>query len=647
MAKPTETDFINAQLATDRIMLRKMFEDLRDRPQSKYFKNVIIKNRDWKEKTFLNTMPMNFPLEFLQKYPYDFEISFTTLGCNMLKCYQHKPNVTAPTLINGYVCACSEACFSVYKEFNEYLREKFKIKSINENNNALPFETFSIYDEAKGKNFCGIQLTSLKTYSIRPSSRWWNEENISARDYINKYRHKTLPIQLRELSGLVDAPPLTWNIPKQNVHFNHEYCRRFNKIYNKSEDYCYYNFLRKGANFLFGESFVNMFPDIESILIDGCAPFDHLYDSLIGDGGLKIDEGYTEKPISQDELEQRLYEDKSDRRTKDSRIIDNTSYSIKDTRTNIAMVINNVFTTILTEMAKDTAIEMSVTTVPAISARLMKSFSSAFLERALLLQHSSGLPMSVRLFSLTARAVINDLTVKLATKMLTFVSSAANVLFAITIVTLIPDILLSYYNVGGFNNEITREQLNIRRKMYLDNLLKSNIAQFRNTLDYVVLDDGDYASPVITPEFIYHLCLLNFLEKNPEQNITICYNALGPEEEREQVALEYIKWLKVNSVGQMIQYENTNTKDDDDKFIQTMIDNSKNNQSIHQRIINHMKKYNTDIYILCLASILLVISLILLLLRHPRSSCFWFYISLLLYFVWFSVFYPVFSKNNI
>ena len=152
---------------------------------------------------------------------------------------------------------------------------------------------------------------------------------------------------------------------------------------------------------------------------------------------------------------------------------------------------------------------------------------------------------------------------------------------------------------------------------------------------------------MITPEFIYHLCLLNFLEKNPEQNITICYNALGPEEEREQVALEYIKWLKVNSVGQMIQYENTNTKDDDDKFIQTMIDNSKNNQSIHQRIINHMKKYNTDIYILCLASILLVISLILLLLRHPRSSCFWFYISLLLYFVWFSVFYPVFSKNNI
>ena len=50
MSKPTETDFINAHLITDRILLRKLFEELRDRPQSKYFKNIVIKNVDWRKK---------------------------------------------------------------------------------------------------------------------------------------------------------------------------------------------------------------------------------------------------------------------------------------------------------------------------------------------------------------------------------------------------------------------------------------------------------------------------------------------------------------------------------------------------------------------------------------------------------------------
>ena len=132
MAKPTDVDFINAHLATDRIMLRKMFEELRDHRHSKYFKNVVIRNVEWKDKTFLHCMPPNMPEEFLKKYPYDFEVSYTTRGCNMLKCYRHKKGCSTPTLINNYVVGCGEACFSVYREFDRYLREKFQLNNFED-----------------------------------------------------------------------------------------------------------------------------------------------------------------------------------------------------------------------------------------------------------------------------------------------------------------------------------------------------------------------------------------------------------------------------------------------------------------------------------------------------------------------------------
>ena len=146
MSKPTETDFINAHVVTDQILLRKLFEELRDRPQSKYFKNIIIRNVNWVEKTFRhNSLPLNFPKEFLEKYPFDFEVSFTTLGCNMLKCYKHKKNPPhQPTLINNSIYACSEACVTIYKEFNDYLREKFNVKKKkkDDGDDDFPLETF-------------------------------------------------------------------------------------------------------------------------------------------------------------------------------------------------------------------------------------------------------------------------------------------------------------------------------------------------------------------------------------------------------------------------------------------------------------------------------------------------------------------------
>ena len=174
MSKPTETDFINAHLITDRILLRKLFEELRDRPQSKYFKNIVIKNVDWRKKTFRhNSFPLNFPTEFLKKYPFDFEASFTSLGCNMLKCYKHKKDCRQPTLINRSIYACSEACGAIYKEFNDYLREKFNIVKDKKSDKCddFPIETLSIYDKVKNENFCGLQLSAFKTFSILPAAR--------------------------------------------------------------------------------------------------------------------------------------------------------------------------------------------------------------------------------------------------------------------------------------------------------------------------------------------------------------------------------------------------------------------------------------------------------------------------------------------
>ena len=695
MAKPTDVDFINAHLATDRIMLRKMFEELRDHRHSKYFKNVVIRNVEWKDKTFLHCMPPNMPEEFLKKYPYDFEVSYTTRGCNMLKCYRHKKGCSTPTLINNYVEGCGEACFFVYQEFDKYLREKFQLnnedekdqvdRKHNEDNDPnkddddddddddiLPFETFSIHDETvrtdhtsninNNKNkahnkFCGIQLTSLKTYSILPSSRWWNDQNISVRDYVNKYQNEILPLQLRELSGLVDAPPLTWNVDKQNASFNVRYCRRFHKLYNSRSDECFETLERKGLKYLFGENFINMFPDIsvENIMKGDIVPFEHLYNALRRNG-LQIDRGFTEKPIPQEEFERRIFTDKSDRVTHRSRIIDKTSYSIKEKRRKTAITVNNVFADVLSDLGKNTAIEMSLTTLPTISARLLKYFSSTFLEKALILQqHASGLPASVRLFSLTARAVINDLTIKIATRMLTFISRVANVLFTLTIVTLIPDVILGYYNVGGFNNEISREHLTRLRQSYMDSLLKSNVARFGNTLNYIVLDDEGssiYASPLVSPEFVYHLCLLNFLKRNPDKNISICYNGLGPEQDREDIALEYIKHLKINSVGQIIRYKtsihdanvnniskNINTDDEEDNrvFIQSIYNRCQTSGYIESMIEN-----NIDVYTLIVVTILFMLSLFLFLFDSSSSYCYrLFYGGLIFYFVWFSLFRPV------
>ena len=282
-----------------------------------------------------------------------------------------------------------------------------------------------------------------------------------------------------------------------------------------------------------------MSPDLDDVILNGSIPFEHLKHYILGNG-LHINEGYVEEPISQLQLERNAYVDTPDRITENYRIVSSSSSSSSSSFQQKRAAIINIFTEFIEEVAKETGIEMSLTTLPNISARLLKHYSSKFLERVLAASASNNsLPLSIRLFSLTARLVISELTIKLATKLLTFISSAANVLFAVTIITVIPDIILSYYNIGGFNNEITRKQIDKRRKLTLDNLLKTNIKQFDNMLNYVIVDNGNYVSPIITPEFVYHLCLINFLKHNPDKAIDICHDGLGPEDDREDISQEY------------------------------------------------------------------------------------------------------------
>ena len=740
MAKPLESDFINAHLATSRVLMRKMFETLRDRPQSKYFKNIIIKDVAWSEKTFLSdSTPLNFPPKFLEKYPYDCEISFTSLGCNMLKCYNNDCNnnnnkslLFQPVLINDYILGGGEACLGIYKEFEDYLTEEFNLNMnnnnnddddkadkdnnnnndddddddgdngeekekekedepkeietpkrrrrrrrkrvcedgdygiddddliINKNTKPIPFETFSIFDSDKNCHYCGVQLTPLKTFSILPSSRWSDDNNMSAREYVEKYK-KTAPLQLRELAGLVDAPPLTWVKETQNVRFNKSYCTRFNKMYSSSDDVCYHHFIRTGFNYLFGENFINnAFPNLENMLINGSLPFEHLHD-LINGHGLDIDAGYEEKPVSQTEFEKRIHVDQPDVTTNRTSVI--PSY-LEKKRTVFATHVNNAFVDIVEQIAKDAAVEMSLTALPSVAARLLKHYSSKFLARALVVQHATSLPVSIRLFSLTARMAINQAALKLTIKMLTFISSAANILFAVTLVTILPDILLSYYNVGGFNNEITRKNLNERRKLTLQSILKHANEQYGDQLmNFVVLNNGEYVSPIISPEFIYNLCLLNFLERYPDKGADICHNGLANEDKYERVALDYIQNLEINILGQRIRYKKTKEmdKDDDDEdeedddkaFIHSIIkhnndnenEKNKNNYNFDKILSSFIIDYQIDAYILFFATLLLIITCcaLLLNLNYSPLACNLLYVSILFYLTWFTLFLPLFQ----
>ena len=664
---PTETDIIFSHLVTNRILLRRLFEELRDRPKSKYFKNVIITDIPWDP----NVFPKNFPIEFLKKYPSNFKISFTHLGCNMLKCYQPKDNNNNnnnnnnsindnnnnPILINNLYYANSEACIEIYKEFNSYLKEKFNLKlnddddDDDDNFQSFPLETFSIKDGKTDTNYCGVQLTPLKTFSLVPSSRWRGneEENLSLRDYIAKYK-KTNPIQLGELAGLVDAPPLTWNTEKQNASFNAKYCTRFNKAYDEENDECYFLHHRKALNFFFGESLVNQFPDFEDALKNWTLPMQHVYDYVLPNGSLSINKGYIEREINQQQLEDALYVDIPDMITNNVYIVnnnnndnnnDNDSTTISSQFNKIKRKMGSIIIDFLYSVGQDTAIDASLTTLPNVGAHLIKHYSATFLKNILQTTTTGAggnLPIAVKMASLMTRMAMNKLTINLAIRILTTFAKGVNAFFTVTLITVIPDILLLQYNIGGFNNEITREYIEEYRQSFINACLKTYVKQFDGIVKFLLVDDGSYVTPHITPEFVYHLCLINFLQKYYKQKVNICHDGLGPEEEREKIASEYIRCLKVNSIGQTIQYDDA-VADNDNDIVDDDDDEYKKHNEFDKQITLNIIQNNIDVYFLIVAIILLMISL-LLFSFHPKISIFLACPSLLLFTIWFTVFQP-------
>ena len=250
--------------------------------------------------------------------------------------------------------------------------------------------------------------------------------------------------------------------------------------------------------------------------------------------------------------------------------------------------------------------------------------------------------MATRLSSLLIRSLISDICIQVATRALAVASSVASAIFAVSIITMVPDFLISYYNICGFNNEISRNQIDERKRILVDQLLKYLLESHDKTsMTYINIVNEDkgthYISPLITPEYIYNLCILNFINKYPEKKITIGFNGIDPIAHYE-LSTEYITSLTENSAGQRIDLlanRNSTTNTNADTTI-SATDNTtvKYNNNSKNFIIN-----DTDIYWLCLGIIFLIMSIILGVNVKTRFHIFMYAIlmltSLLCFSYWF------------
>ena len=631
---PTQRDITTALLVADRILLRRAFENLKNRNGSKYFKNINIRNVPWGE---ITPIPKNFPPDFRAKYPFDFVAEYTTAGCNALKCYKHdydKPCRGAPPyLINNKFSACSESCYKVYDEFNDYLCEKFKIKIDDEkknNSGELFFETFSIenpYSMESGTDryFCGMQLVELKRFAALPSSRWGEKKFDSSfsspspsSTYLTHKGFKDIydnyPMKVCDMAGLVDAPPLDWNIETQNVNFNAAYCERFRKFYDSDTDSCMKQTHRKILGFIVGDNIINQYRDEELLF-----PFLLLIDEQ---GLMALNVGYEEKKITQKILEQKFYTEYPDKyiqkreqivvikpqKEREIRAIDALNH-YKDVISNkVAQEMGTAILELMREIGENILIEEGITSSPTIALYLLKYYSKSFVRKTTqqLTHTTKGLVnCAMRMMIIVSKAIVSKVSLQLAIKCVTALVTSINIIGYVGLLGLIPEILLSVYNVGGYNREIDREQLDKLRNESVKIILKSmnfdeNGDYYNNNnnkrplsffapLSYISIvssenkNDNDknnnknnndnnknkIVSPLITPELVYNLCLVNFHTKYSKYAKDIGQTGLDPEEGIE-IALDYLFLLKVNSLGQYLYYNNNYNNDDDDQMTTNM-----------------------------------------------------------------------------
>ena len=544
--------------------MRRTFELLR--AKTKYFKHVDITDVPWSER--FKDLPANFPLKFLQKYPSDFRVRFTTLGCNMIKCYKHNyredcKDQFPPTLINGEHFKCQPACYEVYQEFNNYLIDRFQLRNIDvtvPTPQEFPFETMSIEDGISGEAYCGVQLTDLKRFALLPSSRFQDPDDftgncLNAKTADEYLRRKFLrqPVKRRQMSGLVDTPPLEFDVAQQDVHFNHEYCSRFVKLYNEKKDRCYTEITRKLVGYLIGDTLLRQFPELTDLSFDNL-PFRHVAESIGGTNGINnINPGYFESETPQvggvsvstkpDRLSSSLVE-----------VVDlNASTMYSSTQQVLADTNDEEFGSVILDVAEsltvDTAVEVSLITLPRIMVKFKSNFAPHIIRHAM----SSRLPAAVRISALTMRALSAKMFQLISTRMLTAFASTSSVLLGVGLITVIPDIVMSVYNVGGFNNEITRDTIR-EMKGTLERQMLQSVVDDWNKKMMVVKDSEGFVSPFITPEILYHMCIANFLQMYPEQRIHIGNTGVD-EVELHDITIDYLGALTINSVGQVINYE--------------------------------------------------------------------------------------------
>ena len=641
----TTYDITFSSIIADRILMRRNFEILRDRPNSKYFKNIIIKDVEW-NKNF--ELPSNIPKSFLQKYPYDCEIYFTTLGCNALKCYKHnysKPCENPFVINKGEVYGCSDACSGIYREFNDFLRENFDIDNINSNDKTeFPFETISIKDETNNCDYCGIQLTNYKKYAILPSSRWNDGEEDDDDDdvipFIEKYKKE--PLKLSQIAGLVDSPPLSWSVSDQDAHFNKEYCNRFLKQYDEENDVCTKRPHRVALGYIFGDNFLNLFPDLD---YTGKVPHSYLTDMILAKG-LNVNTGYIKDYITQSELERRVFSNNADIRVTDGGV-NVTSYKKSSSNTTSTKVsertieVNNILLEILKSLSMDEGLEMGLTQTPAIAAKLLHYYSPKILKYALSSTKYATIPFTTRLSAAIVRTIILDISVKTTIKALALTSTVASGILAVGIITLVPDMLLGIYNIGGYNNEISRDHLNEMRKQHINNLLNAMLTEYKDMIDYIYIDQNNYVSPLITPEFIYNLCLIQFLISNPEKRAVIGFNGINQKKHIDLVN-EYLTQLTVNSAGQYIDYKYDNQMSDIQEKKVITLDNQIMDKENND--ISYLKE-NKDLLLLITGLALLLFSLLFLYngMNVPFNICILY--SLLTFASWFIVINPLIYKE--
>ena len=672
MALPTKTDMFIANIVAERILLKRRFEELQK--NTKYFENIQISSVPWSMR--LGREIRNFPQDFLTKYPNDFAVTYTTLGCNMLKCYMHNNNNNndsfttklKPTKINGKYYANQPACYQVFKEFNKFLKLQFDLDIDVDREGrggggggeggggggwSLPVETLSIESTETGECFCGTQLSSLKRYAILPSSRWveainQDEEeeeeeeeeiegkkkknngsnraavlldpNLAGPYLIEKYTHE--PLQRRKLSGIVDAPPLDWDRVDQTIRFNQQYCGRFAKLYNRNEDFCYKQLDRKVLGYIFGESVIdNTYTDRMELwrniaqytetgeLALGNFPLKYVSEAIVGEQGLThVNAGYTEIPVDVSEVKRETYTSIPDKKVPRVEKIDfsslnrgkhynsnNEAGSADDGR--FARIHRDgVLEKLITSTVIDVAIETSVEDLPRIMAKLQNHYSSKFVKNitAFSQQSWSKVPVFIRLSSLYVRSYSMNIFLKISTRLLLSLSSAANVVFSVGLVTLVPDIILAVYNVGGFANELTRRNIEDRKRQLVQATLNQIVDSYRDLLPLIRDGSGNFVSPYITPEFIYALCMMNFMKIHPEcQNVT---GRMGIDEfELQKIAYEYLSDLSVNSVGQHIDYNNISTyKIRRGNYLEKVKrQNKKTPNEIEEDILEEKTKYTT------------------------------------------------------